>query len=82
MPWFVEFETMFGDEGFAVLGVSVDDTGRDIVEPFLERSPVNYRIALADTVERDSPPSVRRTCSPRPGSSTGRAGSRPSTSVW
>ena len=55
MPWFVEFETAFADEGFAVLGVSVDETGRDIVEPFLERSPVNYRIALADTVERLAP---------------------------
>ena len=55
MPWFVEFQTAFGDDGFAVLGVSVDEPGRDIVEPFLERSPVNYRIALADTVERLAP---------------------------
>ena len=55
MPWFVDFQTRFGDDGFAVLGVSVDETGRDIVEPFLERSPVNYRIALADTVERLAP---------------------------
>ena len=55
MPWFVEFQTAFEDDGFAVLGVSVDELGRDIVEPFLERSPVNYRIALADTVERLAP---------------------------
>ncbi len=55
MPWFVEFETAFGDDGFAVLGVSVDETGRDIVQPFLERSPVNYRIALADTAARLAP---------------------------
>ena len=55
MPWFVDFQTRFGDDGFAVLGVSVDEPGRDIVEPFLERSPVNYRIALADTVERQAP---------------------------
>ena len=55
MPWFVDFQTRFEDDGFAVLGVSVDEPGRDIVEPFLERSPVNYRIALADTVERLAP---------------------------
>ena len=55
MPWFVDFQSRFGDDGFAVLGVSVDEPGRDIVEPFLERSPVNYRIALADTVERSAP---------------------------
>ena len=55
MPWFVDFQTEFGDDGFAVLGVSVDEPGRAIVGPFLERSPVNYRIALADTVERLAP---------------------------
>lgn len=54
MPWFVDFQTRFADDGFAVLGVSVDE-GRDIVGRFLERSPVNYRIALADTVERLAP---------------------------
>ncbi len=54
MPWFVDFQTRFEDQGFAVLGVSVDE-GRDIVGRFLERSPVNYRIALADTVERLGP---------------------------
>ncbi len=55
MPWFVEFETAFGDDGFAVLGASLDEAGPDIVGPFLERSPVNYRIALADTAERLAP---------------------------
>ncbi len=55
MPWFVDFQTAFEDDGFAVLGVSVDETGRDIVEPFLERSPVNYRIALADNDQRLAP---------------------------
>ena len=55
MPWFVDFQTAFGDDGFAVLGVSVDEPGRAIVEPFLDRSPVNYRIALADTAQRLAP---------------------------
>ncbi len=55
MPWFVDFQSRFGDDGFAVLGVSVDEPGREIVEPFLDRSPVNYRIALADTVDRLAP---------------------------
>ena len=55
MPWFVDFQTAFGGDGFAVLGVSVDEPGRAIVEPFLDRSPVNYRIALADTEQRLAP---------------------------
>ena len=54
MPWFVDFQTAYADQGLAVLGVSVDE-GRDIVGRFLERSPVNYRIALADTPERLAP---------------------------
>ena len=44
-----------GAEGFAVLGVSIDQPGWDIVRPFLEERPVNYRIALADTAERGAP---------------------------
>lgn len=55
MPWFVAFEDVFADEGFAVLGVSVDQPGWDVVRPFLEERPVNYRIALADTAERAAP---------------------------
>lgn len=55
MPWFVEFQSSFQEEGFAVLGVSIDEPGWDIVRPFLERQPVNYRIALADTLELQAP---------------------------
>jgi peroxiredoxin len=55
MPWFVDFEERFGGEGFAVVGVSLDAPGWDIVRPFLERQPLNYRIALADTPERLAP---------------------------
>jgi len=55
MPWFVTFEDVFSSEGFAVLGVSIDQPGWDIVRPFLKERPVNYRIALADTAERGAP---------------------------
>jgi peroxiredoxin len=55
MPWFVDFEDRYGDEGFAVVGVSVDEPGWEIVRPFLENQPLNYRIALADTPERLAP---------------------------
>jgi cytochrome c biogenesis protein CcmG/thiol:disulfide interchange protein DsbE len=55
MPWFVDFQNSFGDEGFKVLGVSLDEPGWSAVRPFLERQPVNYQIALADTAERLMP---------------------------
>ena len=54
MPWFVDFQDAFAERGLAVLGVSVDD-GWDVVRAFLELSPVDYRIALADTAERLAP---------------------------
>lgn len=54
MPWFVEFQDAFAERGLAVLGVSVDDDW-DVVRAFLEHSPVDYRIALADTAERLAP---------------------------
>ncbi len=55
MPWFVAFQDVFAERGFAVLGVSVDEPGWGIVRPFLEQRPVNYRIALADTLDRQAP---------------------------
>ena len=55
MPWFVAFHDVFAERGLAVLGVSVDEPGWEVVRPFLEQRPVNYRIALADSAERLAP---------------------------
>ncbi|MBM61492.1 MAG: hypothetical protein CL484_00935 [Acidobacteria bacterium] len=54
MPWFVDFQETWGEEGFQVLGVSLDEPGWSTVRPFLQSQPVNYRIALADTTESQS----------------------------
>ncbi|MCY4123043.1 MAG: TlpA disulfide reductase family protein [Acidobacteria bacterium] len=54
MPWFLEFQDAFAERGLAVLGVSVDDDW-DVVRAFLEQSPVDYRVALADTADRLAP---------------------------
>jgi thiol-disulfide isomerase/thioredoxin len=48
IPWFVEFQREYGDKGFAVIGVSVDDDGWKAVRPFIEAQKINYRVALAD----------------------------------
>ncbi len=55
MPWFAEFQQAFAARGFAVLGVSVDEAGREVVRRFLDQSQVDYRIALADSAERLAP---------------------------
>lgn len=46
IPWFVEFQQKYQDKGFAVLGISMDDEGWDVVKPYIAQHKVNYRILL------------------------------------
>ena len=48
IPWFVEFEDTYKDQGFAVIGVSYDEDGWKVVRPFLDEQNVNYPVVLAD----------------------------------
>jgi thiol-disulfide isomerase/thioredoxin len=48
MPWFVEFESRYRNNGLAIIGVSMDDEGWAIVSPYLEGRPVTYPIVLGD----------------------------------
>ncbi len=46
IPWFIEFEKQFKDQGFAVLGVSMDEDGWGAVKPYVARMKMNYRVLL------------------------------------
>ncbi len=48
IPWFIEFEQKYKDRGFAVLGVSMDDDGWQVVKPYLEEKKINYRVAVGN----------------------------------
>ena len=48
IPWFMEFERKNKDKGFAVLGVSMDDEGWEVVKPFLADMAVNYRVVIGN----------------------------------
>jgi peroxiredoxin len=48
IPWFTEFETSYKDRGFAVIGVSMDEEGWEIVKPYMRRAKVNYRVVIGD----------------------------------
>jgi peroxiredoxin len=48
IPWFMEMERKNKDRGFAVLGVSMDDEGWEIVKPFLADLGVNYRVVIGN----------------------------------
>ena len=48
IPWFVEFQRKFGAKRFAVVGVSLDDGGWDVLKPYLAKNRVPYRMLLGD----------------------------------
>jgi cytochrome c biogenesis protein CcmG/thiol:disulfide interchange protein DsbE len=48
IPWFVEFQRKFGKKRFAVVGVSLDEGGWDVLKPFLAKTHVPYRMVLGD----------------------------------
>jgi cytochrome c biogenesis protein CcmG/thiol:disulfide interchange protein DsbE len=48
IPWFIEFEQRYKDSGFAVLGVSMDEEGWEVVKPYVEKAKMNYRIVIGN----------------------------------
>lgn len=48
IPWFIEFEQQFRDQGLVVIGLSMDDDGWSAVKPYMASSRINYRMAVSD----------------------------------
>jgi cytochrome c biogenesis protein CcmG/thiol:disulfide interchange protein DsbE len=48
IPWFIEFEQKHKDQGFSVLGVSMDEEGWEIVKPYVDKAKINYRMVIGD----------------------------------
>ena len=48
IPWFSEFHRTYGAQGLAVVGVSMDEGGWNVVKPFLAETHVPYRMLLGD----------------------------------
>ena len=46
--WFSEFQKIYGAQGFAVVGVSMDESGWRVVRPFLTETHVPYPMLLRD----------------------------------
>jgi thiol-disulfide isomerase/thioredoxin len=53
IPWFMDFERKHKDQGFSVLGVSMDDDGWDAVKPFVNDVGINYRIMVGNDSTAD-----------------------------
>jgi peroxiredoxin len=48
IPWFIDFESTYKDRGFAVIGVSMDEEGWEVVKPYATRAKMNYRVLLGN----------------------------------
>lgn len=48
IPHFVELYDIYNEQGFEILGVSVDRGGPGTVEKFVKKNSVNYDIAMAN----------------------------------
>jgi len=48
IPWFIDFEQTYKDRGFAVIGVSMDDDGWEVVKPYIQQRKINYRILVGN----------------------------------
>lgn len=46
MPWFVELQKQYGAEGLQVIGVAMDDSGKDDIAKFAKEMGVNYPVLL------------------------------------
>ena len=54
IPWFMDFERKHKDQGFSVLGVSMDDDGWNAVKPFVNELGINYRIVIGNDSTAES----------------------------
>lgn len=58
IPWLIAFQTQYANEGFTILGVAMDDDGKKVVDPFVQKtafpmdngkqSTMNYPIMIGN----------------------------------
>lgn len=48
IPWYMEFQDKYKNEGLSAIGVSLDDDGWKSVKPFLQEHKINYPIVIGD----------------------------------
>jgi thiol-disulfide isomerase/thioredoxin len=48
IPHFLELTSKYGERGFVVVGVAMDETGAEVVRPFVEKYRITYPIVLGD----------------------------------
>lgn len=53
IPWFIDLQNKYGPQGLQIVGVSMDDGGKDAVVPFAKDMGINYKVLLGDSEVAD-----------------------------
>jgi peroxiredoxin len=48
IPHFAELMKRHGEKGLEIVGVAMDETGADVVKPFVEKNGLQYHVVLGD----------------------------------
>jgi thiol-disulfide isomerase/thioredoxin len=54
MPWFVELQKEYGPQGLQIIGVAMDDSGKDDIVKFAKDMGVNYPVLLGKEAVGDA----------------------------
>lgn len=54
MPWFEEMQKQYGPKGFQVVGIAMDDAGKDEIAKFAKDMGVNYPILIGKEAVGDA----------------------------
>ena len=53
-PWLVELQNEYGSQGLQVVGVAMDDSGKDEIEKFAKDMGVNYPVLIGKEAVGDA----------------------------
>ena len=54
IPGFMEVHDQFKDKGVVIVGVSLDQEGWEVVQPYVERTKMNYPVVVGDGALADA----------------------------
>lgn len=54
MPWFIELQKEYGEQGLQIVGVAMDDSSKEDIEKFAKDMGVNYPVLLGKEAVGDA----------------------------
>lgn len=48
IPWLIELQKEYGDKGFTVVGIAMDDEGTKVVGPYVQKEKIDYPIWIGN----------------------------------